>query len=662
MNALIIPRPVMLIWRSGFVDMGSAPFLVAGANEAVLNSVNNSLGSLPTMNPKAEHGLLDFRGRRSFSPSRDSAIPLFKKIDPDDPIAEDKKAPMVICRLKSGCTPNPENSKDSQKIKKQAYRLVIKDNTETSHQPLILVDAESESGVRHALFTLVQLFRQFGRALPCMEILDYPRFVSRGFMLDISRDRVPTMDELRRLIDLLASIKINHLQLYTEHTFAYRGHESIWCDASPLTVEEVRELDERCLSRGITLAANQNCFGHLTRWLEKSKYQHLAETTGKWNFLNFKKKGAFSLCPTDPDSIKLVDDLLEQLTPNFSSKLVNVGCDETFDVGQGRSEAAVLDRGFFPVCWEFVEKIFAKTRSLNRQPMFWADLLLRDDAPANPKIGNAVPLIWGYEPDMPWDKWLGKVKKLTDEYWVCPGTSSWNSITGRFSERIENLKQSTESGYSNGATGVLLTEWGDFGHRQQNPVMLNALAQGSQMAWEGHCYSETSKAISIQIFGDVNLIISRWLDFIGDTDHQIRKIAGGVGQDGKSKAIKNRSFLFSEMELPIQKAGAEIDEKLLIETMEILRELTPLDSPGVDTTIKSELNHIWEVANWALDKAIFRRKLWSVRSVNKEKMVKGMVKIIDEHRRLWMKRARPGGLNDSCRYYQAILEDININA
>ena len=37
-------------------------------------------------------------------------------------------------------------------------------------------------------------------------------------MLDISRDKVPTMATLFHLIDRLAGWKINQLQLYIEHT------------------------------------------------------------------------------------------------------------------------------------------------------------------------------------------------------------------------------------------------------------------------------------------------------------------------------------------------------------------------------------------------------------------------------------------------------------
>ena len=61
---------------------------------------------------------------------------------------------------------------------------------------------------------------------------DWGAFPTRGLMLDISRDKVPTMESLRGMIDVLASLKFNHLQLYTEHTFAYTGHGAVWREAS----------------------------------------------------------------------------------------------------------------------------------------------------------------------------------------------------------------------------------------------------------------------------------------------------------------------------------------------------------------------------------------------------------------------------------------------
>ncbi|HMB94629.1 MAG TPA: glycoside hydrolase family 20 zincin-like fold domain-containing protein, partial [Tepidisphaeraceae bacterium] len=93
------------------------------------------------------------------------------------------------------------------------------------------IAADDPAGAFYAKQTLAQLQRQFPSELPCLTIEDWPDFPTRGLMLDISRDKVPTMPTLFAIIDQLAELKINQLQLYTEHTFAYRNHPIVWKDA-----------------------------------------------------------------------------------------------------------------------------------------------------------------------------------------------------------------------------------------------------------------------------------------------------------------------------------------------------------------------------------------------------------------------------------------------
>jgi len=108
----------------------------------------------------------------------------------------------------------------------QGYELSIKDEQ-------IIVEAISAIGVFYGVCTLIQILEQAGRQLPCLNISDWPDFVARGVVLDISRDKVPTTETLHELIDMLASWKINQIQLYTEHTFAYQNHPDVWAKASP---------------------------------------------------------------------------------------------------------------------------------------------------------------------------------------------------------------------------------------------------------------------------------------------------------------------------------------------------------------------------------------------------------------------------------------------
>ena len=92
----------------------------------------------------------------------------------------------------------------------------------------VRIEFREATGLRVAMATMRQLLRQYGRRLPCLVIHDWPDFARRGVMLDISRGRVPKLETLLKLVEHLADFKINEFQLYTEHTFAYRHHQSVW--------------------------------------------------------------------------------------------------------------------------------------------------------------------------------------------------------------------------------------------------------------------------------------------------------------------------------------------------------------------------------------------------------------------------------------------------
>src|ERR1700722_7992839 len=143
----------------------------------------------------------------------------------------------------------------------------------------IEISFRETGGLRAATATLRQLLREYGCQLPCLIIRDWPDFSRRGVMLDISRGRVPKLETLLGLAEKLADFKINELQLYTEHTFAYRKYKSIWQSWGALTPKEIRILDRRCRELGIDLVPNQNSFGHLRYFLNHSKLKRLAEVS-----------------------------------------------------------------------------------------------------------------------------------------------------------------------------------------------------------------------------------------------------------------------------------------------------------------------------------------------------------------------------------------------
>ena len=105
--------------------------------------------------------------------------------------------------------------------KKEAYRLTI-------GQDFIEICAATSIGIFYGIQTLRQIIRQNGALLPNLKIEDEPYFNNRGFYHDVTRGKVPTLETLKQLVDRAAFYKINQLQLYVEHTFAFKGMSEVW--------------------------------------------------------------------------------------------------------------------------------------------------------------------------------------------------------------------------------------------------------------------------------------------------------------------------------------------------------------------------------------------------------------------------------------------------
>ena len=251
----------------------------------------------------------------------------------------------------------------------EGYKLTVKPD-------IIEIVASSPTGAFRGASTLKQIVRQCREEIPCMTIADQPDFPTRGVMLDISRDKVPNMKSLYRIVNLLSDWKINQFQLYTEHTFTYLQHPAVWRNASPMTGDQILRLDEYCRSKFIELVPNQNSFGHMERWLKHDEYRPLAEHPQggetAWGYMNYP----FSLCPTDKRSLTLVRGMFEELLPHFTSRMFNVGCDETADLGYGRSKAACDKLGKGRVYLDFLLEIHKAVTGHGRRMQFWGDIIL----------------------------------------------------------------------------------------------------------------------------------------------------------------------------------------------------------------------------------------------------------------------------------------------
>ncbi|OBG90382.1 hypothetical protein A9X05_12235 [Mycobacterium sp. E3298] len=339
-------------------------------------------------------------------------------------------------------------------------------------------------GAYHAVATIKQLLLQGGGRLPGLRIGDAPAFPVRGVMLDISRNKIPTMETLYRLVDLLSDWKINHLQLYIEgFSFAYPSFPQVWEGRTPMTGEEFERLDRYCRERYIDLVPNQNSFGHMTAWTARVEFKPIAECPDGFDMPLGRFESSMSLNPVDKESLAFVETLYDDLLPHFTSAYFNVGCDETFDLGLGRSREACERLGKGRVYLNYLLDIYELCKARGKTMMFWGDII-KEHPELVPELPNdVIAMEWGYAANQPSEAQCERYARAGIPFYVCPGTSSWNSITGLTDHMKQNIRNAASYGMKHGAAGLINTDWGDAGHWQPLPASYPGFLYGAAMAW-----------------------------------------------------------------------------------------------------------------------------------------------------------------------------------
>ena len=371
----------------------------------------------------------------------------------------------------------------------------------------IEICGDSARGAFYGIQTLRQMIHEYGDALPACDITDAPDFPERGFYHDVTRGRVPTLEQLYHIADLLSYYKINSLQLYVEDSYEFVEYDGVMRAEDVLTADEIMALDDYCYDRFIELVPSIATFGHLYNLLQSEKYRHLCELADyKPGALYWIEKMAHhTIDVSNDESIEVIKSLIDQFIPLFRSDKFNICCDETFDLCRGRNAGKDAGEEYF----KFLMKIIDHVKSRGKTVMMWGDIALEQPDKLHYIPKDTIMLNWTYEanPDE------NKVKTFAEHglnQIVCPGTSSWNRFVEELDRSEGNITKLVEYGKKYGALGVLNTNWGDFGNICSFNCSLYGMVIGAEKGWKadsvlGHDFEMAASSL-LYDSDDVNVI------------------------------------------------------------------------------------------------------------------------------------------------------------
>lgn len=280
----------------------------------------------------------------------------------------------------------------------------------------------------------------------------------KGVMIDVSRNQVPHIKTLESIINILSETSVDFISLYIEHTYQYKKHPLIWRNTGAYSQKDIIRLNDFALKNGLHLIPSIQTLGHFPKVLKHKEYAHLAETSLY-----------YSLSPALKTSYQLLEDMIGDIAEIFSSKYINIGLDEIWDIGQGKSKKLLKKQGVVKLFADHVIRVKKICEKYNKKIMIWGDMLVK-----HPDILKKIPkdiivLNWNYSY---YDKQLKAFQKDIDLFEknrfiqiLCPSTLAYSRIfphiTGSFKNSTFLLNKMKKLKYSRGA---MITIWGDDGN------------------------------------------------------------------------------------------------------------------------------------------------------------------------------------------------------
>lgn len=509
----------------------------------------------------------------------------------------------------------------------EEYHLIIKENR-------IQIISKTEKAAFYGLITLKQL--QSEQIIETQEIKDKPDLKVRGLMLDISRAKVLNVSSIKKIIDLIAELKYNHLELYVEgFSYEYKNIKEALADKNYLTQEEYLEVEKYAIEKYIDFVPNQNGFGHMSDWLALDKFKELAECPDGFEIWGSKRPPS-TLDPTNPKSFELVKQMYEEMIPFTKSKYFNMNFDEPYELGHGKSKQECLKTSTEDVYIEYLEKLANVVRKYNKTPMIWGDVLVKHPDKISKLSKDIVFIDWGYNKAYDFVNHAKMLEELKVKYLLAPGTSTWSSITGRFIDMKETIENSTCSSKKYHGLGILLTDWGDMGHLQYLPSSYLGFIYGAMLSWSSGTIEDAEKYLAIilndETLAKVIVELSHYHELEGEyRDYGTRLFASimwaehGRRQDDKVNFLNRMKSNIISYEAVQKLHDLFIQEKNKLQNA---KECLEKDEIKNAILLLETLLDINERLHSYLDNCI----------VNFDEPIKNLEKYLENHKKLWLAR------------------------
>lgn len=398
-----------------------------------------------------------------------------------------------------------DSLKNERRIKTKIVRNIsAKENEDQAYvikisPRKISLQATTEQGLFYARQSLNQIIKyqnvvtnESEFEIPCMTITDWPALEYRGWMDDISRGPIPTVEFIKEEIRTLAAYKMNFFQLYTEHVFKLESHPDI-APADGLTAQEIKELTEYAKQYHVEFMGNQQCFAHAEKTLRiPFYYNEIGDTKNNFD-------------PSNPKTYKFLEDVFNEVAPAYESEYFNINCDETEGLGSGKAKEYVEEVGKDEAYCAHINKVYDILKKHGKTVMMWGDIIAKDPSMIGKLPEDVQFVVWSYGARDSFTEMLKPFKESEHTFWVATGANCWSTVFPDIQTYTENIANFARDAYASGAKGLMNTAWDDYGESMFSSTW-HSMIWTAEMSWNpgtGLKYeNDFNKLFEIQYFNN----------------------------------------------------------------------------------------------------------------------------------------------------------------
>lgn len=285
-----------------------------------------------------------------------------------------------------------------------------------------------------------------------------------GIMLDMSRNAVMNLKNLKNYIRIIAKMGYNCLFLYTEDTYEIEGEPYFGYLRGRYSIEEMREIDAYAGEFGVEVIPCIQTLAHLTAISRWQKYPMDTPDI---------------LMVDDEKTYELIDKMFSTLSTCFKTRRIHVGMDEAHMLGRGKH----LNRYGYETVDALMKRHLGKVSEIaanyGYEIMIWSDMYFRPWNDGEYFIGkkkvpkeyveampeNVIPVYWDYYSDSydNYDDMFYNHSQLPTKPWFAGGAWTWGGFLPHNSTSLRNTPPAIKAAKKYGVNNIFITMWGDNG-------------------------------------------------------------------------------------------------------------------------------------------------------------------------------------------------------